>query len=108
MVPVISLKDTSRTDWRRFPSIVKNGWGRQATMVVCTHLDQIHGDYLQQQLTTIANVFWPSNVNDTSCIIPCSSLMGLSAQMLLDCSLSTKPPFETIWARESIMYHVSD
>jgi hypothetical protein len=108
MVPIISFKELSRSDWQQLPNIVKNGWGRRVTMVVCTHLDQVRGDNKKELLMTITKEFWPSDVMNAESIIPCSSLMGLSAQTLLDCStFDTKPAFETIWEKSSIMSHVS-
>jgi len=54
-------------------------------------------------------VFWPKdNAAATSRIIPCSSLMGLSARALLDLSLSGKPAFEKFWddSRKGVAHSV--
>ena len=40
IVPIISFKEVSREDWRHLPQLIKNGMGRPADIVVCTHLDQ--------------------------------------------------------------------
>lgn len=60
--------------------------------------DQITGDNQKEQLAAVSKVFWPRDLAAaTSRIIPCSSLMGLSARALLDLSLDGKPDFETFW-----------
>ena len=45
IVPVVSLKEVSREDWRHLPALIKNGMGRPADIVVCTHLDQASAPY---------------------------------------------------------------
>ena len=42
----------------------------------------------------------------TDPVIPCSSLMGLSAKDLIDKSDSSKPPFEEIWKKDTVGYLV--
>jgi len=75
-------------------------------MVVCTHLDQVSQENMDEQLKTVTETFWPRGVGDTNCVVPCSSLMGLSASDLLDRSSMTKPRFETIWDEDAVGYHV--
>lgn len=68
--------------------------------VDCENRDQIHGENLTEQLAAISKVFWPRDITaTTSRIIPCSSLMGLSARALLDLSGGTaeKPSFAAFW-----------
>ena len=43
---------------------------------------------------------------NTNSVIPCSSLMGLSATDLLDKSCHNKPSFEEIWKEDTVGYHV--
>ncbi|KAG8824093.1 hypothetical protein FRC19_002548 [Serendipita sp. 401] len=99
IVPVISFKELARSDWKALPAIVANGFGGRASVVVCTHLDQIHGENKNEQLIAVSKVFWPANVQKAaySSIIPCSSLMGLSARALLDISQTSKPQFLQFW-----------
>jgi hypothetical protein len=60
--------------------------------------DRITGVNLMAQLAAVSKVFWPLDVaHATSRIVPCSSLMGLSAHALLDISLDGKPEFEKFW-----------
>ncbi|KAG8796745.1 hypothetical protein FRC17_007956, partial [Serendipita sp. 399] len=101
IVPVISFKELARSDWKALPAIVANGFGGRASVVVCTHLDQIHGENKNEQLIAVSKVFWPGNVQRAaqSSIIPCSSLMGLSARALLDMSTHSKPRFDQFWDR---------
>ncbi|KIM23876.1 hypothetical protein M408DRAFT_332078, partial [Serendipita vermifera MAFF 305830] len=98
IVPILSFKELSRSDWKKLPEIVAHGFGNRTSIVVCTHLDQIGGRNLTEQLATVSKVFWPRNIPGTTTgIIPCSSLMGLSARALLDQSKRSKPPFKSIW-----------
>ena len=75
-------------------------------MVVCTHLDQVSQENMDEQLKTVTKTFWPKDVMNTNRVIPCSPLMGLSARDLLDSSNTTKPPFESIWSNHVVGYHV--
>jgi len=75
-------------------------------MVVCTHLDQVSQDNMDEQVKTVTKTFWPRGVLNTNRVIPCSSLMGLSARDLLDRSNMVKPPFEAIWDKRAVGYHV--
>ena len=75
-------------------------------MVVCTHLDHISQENMDEQLKTVTKTFWPKDILNTNRVIPCSTLMGLSARHLLDRSNMTKPPFESIWNKDAVGYHV--
>ena len=69
--------------------------------------DQITGKNQKEQLAAVSKVFWPRDgVAATSRIIPCSSLMGLSARALLDLSLDGKPDFETFWDENGVAHSV--
>jgi len=61
---------------------------------------------MDEQLRIVTRTFWPKDVWNTNRVIPCSSLMGLSARDLLDKSSMTKPPFEAIWNKQVVGYHV--
>ena len=106
IVPIVSFKEIARSDWKRLPVLVTNGFNERANVVVCTHLDQVSQDDLDEQLKTVTKIFWPTGVLNTNRVIPCSPLMGLSARDLLDRSSKTKPPFETIWVKDCFGYHV--
>jgi len=106
IVPIVSFKEIPRSDWKRLPELVANGFNGRANVVVCTHLDQVSQDNMDEQLKTVTKTFWPRNVLNTNRVIPCSSLMGLSARDLLDKSSMTKPPFEAIWDKQGVGYHV--
>jgi len=57
--------------------------------------DQINGPNLNEQLATVGKVFWPRNLaGAATSIIPCSSLMGLSARALLNLSTGDRPDFK--------------
>ena len=75
-------------------------------MVVCTHLDQVSQENMDEQLKTVTKTFWPKDISNTNRVVPCSTLMGLSARHLLDSSNMTKPPFESIWNKRVAGYHV--
>lgn len=126
IVPIISFKELSRSDWKDLPDIVANGFGNRANVVICTHLDQIHGRNIGEQLRTVTKTFWPTNPMATGefrlvnaviasspygrpsdQIIACSSLMGLSAQDLLDRSSRSKPAYGEITNERSVAYPVS-
>jgi len=106
IVPVVSFKEIPDSDWKRLPELVTNGFNGRANVVVCTHLDQVSQDNMGEQLKTVTKAFWPKGVLNTNRVIPCSSLMGLSARDLLGKSGMTKPPFETIWDKHVVGYHV--
>ena len=106
IVPVVSFKEIPRSDWRCLPELVASGFNGRVDVVVCTHLDQVSQDNMNEQLKIVTKTFWPKGVLNTNRVIPCSSLMGLSARDLLDKSSMTKPPFETIWAKHVVGFHV--
>ena len=106
VVPIVSFKELHRSDWKRLPALIASGFNGRASTVVCTHLDQVSQENMDEQLKTVANTFWPRGVLNTNRVIPCSSLMGLSARDLLDRSSMTKPPFETIWNKDVVGCYV--
>ena len=106
IVPIVSFKELPRSDWKRLPELVASGFNGRANVVVCTHLDQVSQENKDEQLKTVTKTFWPRGVLNTNRVIPCSSLMGLSARDLLDKANVTKPPFETIWDKHAVGYHV--
>ena len=106
IVPIVSFEELPRSDWKRLPELVANGFNGRGNMVVCTHLDQVSQENNDERLGTVAKTFWPRGVLNTNRVIPCSSLMGLSAMDLLDRSSMTKPPFETIWNKDVVGFHV--
>ena len=54
----------------------------------------------------MAKVFWPDKLGNTSGIIPCSSLMGLSASTLLRMSAKKMPDLVSFWDKNKIEYKV--
>ena len=106
VVPIVSFKELARSDWKRLPELVASGFNGRGYVVVCTHLDQVSQDDMDEQLKTVTKTFWPRGVLNTNRVIPCSSLIGLSARDLLDRSSMTKPPFETFWNKHAVGYHV--
>ena len=106
IVPVMSFNEIHRSDWKRLPELVASGFNGRADVVVCTQLDQVSQENMDEQLKAVAKTFWPKDVLNTNRVIPCSPLMGLSAALLLDISQTTKPPFEVIFDNRSMGYHV--
>jgi len=106
IVPIVSFKELPRSDWKRLPDLVASGFNGRVNVVVCTHLDQVSQECMDEQLKTVTKTFWPSGVLNTNRVIPCSPLMGLSARDLLDRSNMAKPPFEAIWDKHAVGYHV--
>ena len=106
IVPIVSFKELPRSDWKRLPDLVTSGFQGRANMVVCTHLDQISQDNIEEQRKTVTKTFWPRDVMNTDSVLPCSSLMGLSASELLDKSYRNKPSFGEIWNKDTVGYHV--
>ena len=100
VVPIVSFKELARSDWKHLPDLVASGFDGRANVVVCTHLDQASQENIREQLKTVTKTFWPGGVSNTNRVIPCSSLMGLSARDLLDKSSMTKPPFDNIWTNQ--------
>jgi len=106
IVPIVSFKEIPRSDWKRLPELVASGFNGRANVVVCTHLDQVSQENMDEQLKAVTKRFWPKGVLNTNRVIPCSSLIGLSARDLLDRSNTAKPPFEVIWNKHAVGYHV--
>ena len=107
IVPIISFKELPGNNWRCLPKLVACGFKRSANAVICTHLDQVSQINIQEQLTAVSKAFWPKSIWNADRIIPCSTVMGLSAIDLLNKSESEKPPFEYIWDKKYVGYHVS-
>ena len=105
-MPIVSFKELPRSDWKRLPDLVTSGFQGRANVVVCTHLDQVSQDNMEEQRKTVTKTFWPRDVMNTDSVIPCSSLMGLSARDLLDKSYRKKPSFEEIWKKDAVGYYV--
>jgi len=61
--------------------------------MVCTHLDQVSQENMDERLKIVTNAFRPRDVLNTNRVIPCSSLVRLSARHLLDKFSTSKPPF---------------
>jgi hypothetical protein len=99
--------ELSRSDWRDLPKLAASGYNRRPDLVVCTHLDRVSGENLQQQLWTVSRSFWPGTRDESDRVLKCSSLMGLSASQLLEQAQATKPSFKDVWESTSIRYHVS-
>ena len=102
----MSFRDLPRSDWRELPKLTSRGYHRKPDFVVCTHLDRVSGEYLQQQTWTVSNTFWPGACDESERVLKCSSLMGLSASQLLEQTKATKPPFKEVWDQTSIRYQV--
>ena len=105
IIPIVSFKELPHSDRKLLPAHVASGFNGRANVVVCTHLEQVSPENMDEQLKTVKKAFWPRGVLSTNCVIPCS-LIGLSARYLLDGSNTTKPPFEAIWNKHSMGYHV--
>ena len=99
--------ELSRSDWRELPKLAARGYHRKADLVVCTHLDRVSGENLQQQLWTVSKSFWPGTRDESERVLKCSSLMGLSASQLLEQTKASKPRFKEVWEKASIRYQVS-
>ena len=106
IVPIVSFKEITGSDWKLLPKLVASGFNGRTTVVVCTHLDQVSQENVDEQLKAMTKTFWPKGVINANRVIPCSSLMGLSARDLLDRSNPGKPPFEVIWNMHAVGYHV--
>ena len=106
IVPIVSFKEIPRSHWKRLPGLLASAFNGRANVVVCTHLDQVSQENMDEQLKAVTKTFWPKGVMNTNRVIPCSSLMGLSARDLLDRSNPGKPRFEVIWDKHAVGYHV--
>ena len=102
----MSFTELSRSGWRELPRLAARGYNCKADLVVCTHLDRVSGENLQQQLRTVSKSFWPGTRDESDRVLDYSSLMGLSASQLLEQTKTTKPPFKEVWDETSIRYHV--
>ena len=41
VVPIVSFKEIAKQDWRKLPRIISSGLQARASMVICTHFDQV-------------------------------------------------------------------
>jgi len=105
VVPFVSFEEIPHSDWKRLPELVASGFIGRANVVVCTHLGQVSQENMNEQLKTVTTAFWPKGVLDINRVIP-YPLMGLIARDLLHRSTITKPPFEAIWNKDTLGYHV--
>lgn len=106
IVPIISFKELPRSDWKCLPELLASGRHGRANVVVCTHLDQVSQDNIEEQILTITKTFWSGALAEKDRVITCSSIMGLSARDLLDKSTASMPLFETIWDNHTVGYRV--
>ena len=106
IVPVVSFKEIPSSGWECPPKLVASGFNGRAEVVVCTHLDQVSQENMDEQLKFVTEAFRPRGVLNTNRVIPCSAHFGLSARDLLNRSNTTKPPFKAIWEKNAVGYHV--
>ena len=99
--------ELSRSDWRELPKLAGRGYNHKADLVVCTHLDRVSGENLQQQTWTVSKSFWPGTRDESDRVLKCSPLIGLGASQLLEQTKTSKPPFEEVWDNRSIRRLVS-
>lgn len=104
IVPVVSFMELPRNDWKRLTMLATSR--RKPSLVVCTHLDRVSQDNLEQQLWMVSSTFWPESPSNDSRILKCSSLIGFSANQLLEQMKDKRPPFSEI--EGSLGYHVSN
>ena len=105
VVPFVSFEEIPHSDWRRLPELVASEFIGRMNVVVCTHLDQVSQETMNEQLKTVTAAFWPRGVLNTNRVTP-FPLMGLIARDLLNRSSITKPRFEDIWNKDTLGYHV--
>jgi hypothetical protein len=41
VVPIVSFKEIAKQDWRKLPGIISSGLKTRASIVICTHFDQV-------------------------------------------------------------------
>ncbi|OBZ66419.1 Clamp-binding protein CrfC [Grifola frondosa] len=109
VIPIVSFKEVSKDDWRQqLPELIKSGLGRPPELVLCTHLDQVVKDRVEQQVASVAKAFWPKHGDAQRRVLRCSSRMGMSARALLRLSMHGKPVFKDIWIANSIEYDCAE
>ncbi|KIJ60882.1 hypothetical protein HYDPIDRAFT_31927 [Hydnomerulius pinastri MD-312] len=109
VVPIVSLKEVAKDDWRQqLPNVIKTGLGRAPELVLCTHLDQTSGDRLQEQVASVAKVFWPKSESAVDRVLCCSSRLGMSSRALLRQSEKSKPSFEEMWVEGEMTYDCAE
>jgi len=96
IVLIASFRWIPRSDWKRSPDLVASGFDGRANVVLCTHLGHVSQGNTDERLRTVIKTFWPGGVLNTNRVIPCFSLVVLSARDLLDRSNMTKTLFEPI------------
>ena len=91
IVSIVSFDEIPRSGWKRPPEFVASRFNGRPNVVVCTHLDQASRDNMGEQLKAVTKEFWPKNIMNTNRVIPCSTLMGLSARDLIQPNLLSRP-----------------
>jgi hypothetical protein len=86
-----------RSDWRALPKLAASSSNCKPDLVICTHLDRVSGENLQQQLWMVSKSFWPGPHDARHRVLRCSSLMGLGANQLFEQAKATKPSFKKVW-----------
>jgi hypothetical protein len=41
VVPIVSFKEIAKPDWRKMARVISSGLPDRASLVICTHLDQV-------------------------------------------------------------------
>jgi len=101
----VSFEEIPNSDWKHLPELIASRLIGRVGVVVCTHLDQVSQENMNEQLKTVTMAFWPRGILKTNRVIPCP-LTGLSARHMLDRSTIRKPRFEAIWNKGTLGHHV--
>ncbi|KAH7919236.1 hypothetical protein BV22DRAFT_1041126 [Leucogyrophana mollusca] len=109
LVPIVSLKEISKDDWRQqLPHIIRTALGHAPEHVLCTHLDQAAKDRVEQQVASVAQVFWPKGENSVHRVLCCSSRLGMSARTLLHQSKQKKPDYKDFFVEGTPAYDCAE
>ena len=73
IVPIVSFKEIPRSDWKRLPELITSGFIGGANVVVCTHLDQVSQENMDEQLRALTKTPWLKGVLNANRVIPCFS-----------------------------------
>ena len=53
VVLLVSFEEIPHSDWKRLPELITSGFIGRANVIVCTHLDQVSQEHMNEQLKTV-------------------------------------------------------
>ncbi|KLO16273.1 hypothetical protein SCHPADRAFT_995240 [Schizopora paradoxa] len=105
IVPIVSFNEFARDEWRQQLSrILKTVIGGPPDLVLCSYLDCVPRERVNDMAFDIAKTFAPYNENCLDLVSTCATRRGISARLLLQVSEGMKPDFSDITRGDSLFH----